>query len=137
MAKRIATGIAAALGAAALMVGATATPALASTRTTGGTTASDIFAWTSGTYNYYQNHGGDDFGFDNNSGASIDMRWVKCTDYSVHGSTFYDIQPTEGRQVIGTQFLAGTCLRSQYRAAFTADASRAFSGVMHWNYNFA
>jgi hypothetical protein len=137
MARRIATGIAAALGAAALMVGATGTPALASTRSTSGTTGDDIDTWISGTYNYSQNHGGDDFGFDNNNGATIDMRWVKCSDYSVHGSTVYDIQPGEPRHIIGTNFLAGTCLRSQYRAYLNDDRNRSFSGIMHYNANFA
>jgi len=137
MARRIATGIAAALGAAALMVGATGAPALASTRTTSGTTGNSITNWISGTYNYSQTHGGDDFGFDNNSGPNIDMRWVKCSDYSVHGSIIYDIRPSEGRQTLGTNFLAGTCLRSQYRAYLTADQNRTFSGVMTYNANFA
>ena len=137
MARRIATGIAAALGAAALMVGATATPALASTRTTSGTTGGDIVTWISGTYNYSQTHGGDDFGFNNNDGPTIDMRWVKCSDYSVHGADILDIRPSEGRHTIGTNFLAGTCLRSQYRAYLSADRNRTFSGVMTYNANFA
>ena len=133
MTRRITAGIIAVIGAAAMMLGTTATAAVADTRNTSGTTNS-IIDWSTGTNQYRQTHYGDDFGFDNNSGISIDMRWVKCTDFNVRGATFYDIRPSEGRQVIGTQFLAGTCLRSQYRG-FTSTGS--FAGVMHYNANFA
>lgn len=40
----------------------------------------------------------------------------------------------EGRRVLGTNFLAGTCLVVQYRGY---SSTGTFSSTQSWNYNFA
>ncbi|HEX2416777.1 MAG TPA: hypothetical protein VHJ83_01450, partial [Micromonosporaceae bacterium] len=105
MLKRAAAGVVAAIAAVFLTLGIGASPAFASTFYTGGT-ATSIWNWTTGSTQYVQNHYGDDFGFDVTSGIAVDMRWMKCTDSSVYGTTKYNITPSEGRRTLGTDFLA-------------------------------
>lgn len=123
-----------AIGVAAVGIVATmTTPAVADSFYTGGT-ATSTWNWTTGSTQYIQSHGGDDIAFDVTSGISIDMRWVKCTDLSVTGATHYDINPANGYRVLGTNFLATSCLRLQFRG-YTSTGS--FNGYTYWNYNFA
>ncbi len=109
------------------------TPASADSFGTGGT-ATSISTFTNGSTQYVQNHNGDDIAFTNDAGISVDMRWRKCTDASVVGSIKYNIAPGTGYRTLGTDFLAGTCLRIQYRG-YTATGS--FRGTTFWNYSWA
>jgi len=115
------------------MLTVTGAPASADSFYTGGT-ANSIWNFTIGSTTYYQSHGGDDFAFDVTSGIATDMRWQKCSDSSVIGSIMYNITPSGGYRVLGTDFLAGTCLRIQFRG-YTSTG--AFNGYTYWNYNFA
>ncbi|AEV81883.1 hypothetical protein ACWT_0869 [Actinoplanes sp. SE50] len=132
MIKRTAGLAVVAVVAIATLLGITAAPALASSYNTGGTTTS-ITNFTTGSTTYTQDHAGDDIAFDVTSGPAIDMRWVKCSDSSVHGSINYNIG-TDGYRVLGTDFKATTCLHLQFRG-FTSTG--AFRGVTYWDYNFA
>ncbi len=107
-------------------------PALASEFATGGT-ATSTTSWNTGSTRYTQQHSGDDFAFTNDSGISVDMRWKKC-DAATYGSIVYNISPGSGYRVLGTNFLAGTCLQIQFRG-YTQTGS--FRGTTFWNYNFA
>ena len=40
----------------------------------------------------------------------------------------------EGRRVLGTDFLAGSCVRVQYRGY---SSTGTFSSTQYWNYTFA
>lgn len=128
LSRALAVGLVA-LGTVAVMT----TPAAADSFFTGGT-ATSTTAWNTGSTNYVQSHGGDDIAFDVTSGISIDMRWVKCTNTSVFGSTHYDINVGNGYRVLGTNFLATSCLRLQFRGYTTTGS---FNGWTYWNYNFA
>lgn len=136
MIKRIAAGLAVTAGAVSLAVATTATPAQAAQKTTQGTTGTSLVDWKTGTNEYYQRHDGDDFAFTNNGPATIDMRWVKCSDHTTVGTTQLGITPNETR-VLGRGFYAGTCLQTQYRAYTYRDTSSSFSGVMRYNEDFA
>jgi hypothetical protein len=118
---------------ATAMVAALASPASANSFYTGGT-ANSIWNFQTGSTSYVQSHGGDDIAFDVTSGISVDMRWSKCSDSSVTGSIHYDINPGNAYRVLGTDFLATTCLHIQYRG-YTQTGS--FNGYTYWNYNFA
>lgn len=107
-------------------------PALANEFGTGGNATSTI-NWTTGSTRYTQQHSGDDFAFTNDSGISVDMRWKKC-DAATYGNIIYNISPGSGYHVLGTNFLAGSCLQIQYRG-YTQTGS--FNGTTFWNYNFA
>jgi hypothetical protein len=96
--------------------------------------AGSITAWTLGGTYYTQNHVNDDFGLDVLSGIAIDARWASCSPSGGTGATKYNITVAEGRRVLGTDFLAGTCLRVQYRGY---SRTGTFSSTQHWNYNFA
>ena len=108
-------------------------PAAANTWTSTSTTGS-ITAWTLGGTRYYLNHTNDDFGLDVLSGIAIDARWASCGPSGGTGATKLNITVPEGRQVLGTDFLAGTCLKVQYRG-YTKTGT--FTSTQHWNYNFA
>lgn len=132
MFKRIVGGSLAALAAILVMVTATGSPSFANSFYTGGTTNS-IVNFTTGSTSYIQNHSGDDFAFDVTSGIAVDMRWSKCSDSSVHGAIKYNIG-SDGYRVLGTDFLATTCLHIQYRGYLQTGS---FNGYTYWNYNFA
>jgi hypothetical protein len=68
------------------------------------------------------------------SGIAIDARWASCKISGGTGATKYNITVSEGRRVLGTNFLAGTCLRVHYRGYSTTGT---FSSTQYWNYNFA
>lgn len=127
--RRAAISTLAAIGLAA----ATTASASANTTTSTSTTGS-ITAWTIGGTSYYQNHTNDDFGLDVISGIAIDARWASCKISGGTGATRYDITVAEGRRVLGTDFLAGTCLRVQYRGYAKTGS---FTSTQYWNYNFA
>lgn len=124
--------IAAAVGAVALLTGAVASASADTKSTT--SSAGSITAWTVGSSVYYQGHANDDFGIDVLSGIAIDARWASCKISGTTGQTKYEITPAEGRQVLGTNFLAGTCLKVQYRG-YTKTGT--FTSTQYWNYNFA
>ena len=114
---------------------ALATSASANANTTTSTsTAGSITAWTIGGTNYYQGHTNDDFGLDVLSGIAIDARWASCKISGGTGATKYNITVPEGRRTLGTDFLAGTCLRVQYRGYVKTGT---FTSTQYWNYNFA
>ena len=112
---------------------ATTVGASANTKTSTSSTGS-ITAWKLGGTYYYQQHDNDDFGLDVISGIAIDARWASCSISGGNGATKYDITVAEGRRVLGTDFLAGTCLRVQYRGY---SSTGTFSSTQYWNYNFA
>ncbi len=107
--------------------------ASADTKTSTSSTGS-ITEWKLGGTYYYQHHDHDDFGLDVVSGIAIDARWASCSISGGTGATKYDITVGEGRRVLGTDFLAGTCLRVQYRGYSTTGT---FSSTQYWNYSFA
>ncbi|MFM2070586.1 MAG: hypothetical protein RLZZ623_849 [Actinomycetota bacterium] len=109
--------------------------AMADTASTSGTTSS-IFTFTTGTTQRTQNHAGDDLGFTKTGGTNpaIDMRWVKCTDPSVVGTTITNIT-NDGNQRIWANFIQGACFKLQYRG--WTQASGTFTGTVAWNANFA
>jgi hypothetical protein len=112
---------------------ATTASASADTKTSTSTTGS-ITAWTVGGTYYYQGHTNDDFGLDVTSGIAIDARWASCKISGGTGTTKYNITVSEGRRVLGTNFVAGTCLRVHYRGYSTTGS---FTSTQSWNYNFA
>ena len=114
--------------AVATMAGATA-----DTKTSTSSTAS-IIEWKLGGTYYYQQHDNDDFGLDVISGIAIDARWASCSISGGTGATKYNITVAEGRRVLGTNFLAGSCVRVQYRGY---SKTGTFSSTQYWNYNFA
>ncbi|NUT99895.1 MAG: hypothetical protein HOY78_48595 [Saccharothrix sp.] len=122
-----------AVGAVALLLFVGSGSALANSFYTGGN-ASSVWNFTTGSTSYTQSHGGDDFAFDVTSGIAVDMRWSKCSDSSVHGEIKYNIGVSDGYRVLGTNFLASTCLHIQYRGY---SQTGSFNGWTYWNYNFA
>lgn len=127
--RRAAVATVAAIGLAVVtMVGASA-DAKTSTSSTG-----SIVEWKLGGTYYYQQHDNDDFGLDVISGIAIDARWASCSISGGTGATKYNITVAEGRRVLGTDFLAGSCLRVQYRGY---SKTGTFSSTQYWNYSFA
>ena len=124
--------VVAAMGTIALLIGVVAN-ASADTRTSTSTTGS-ITAWTLGSNPYVQGDTNDDFGLDVLSGIAIDARWASCKKDGITGATKLNLTAAEGRQVLGTDFLAGSCLKVQYRG-YTKTGT--FTSTQHWNYNFA
>jgi hypothetical protein len=61
-------------------------------------------------------------------------RWASCSISGGTGATKYNITVAEGRRVLGTNFLAGSCVRVQYRGY---SRTGTFSSTQYWNYNFA
>jgi hypothetical protein len=118
--------------AAAALVGV-ASPAQADTSTTT-STATSTTAFTVGANRYGSDHAGDDFGMDVTSGVSIDARWASCSISGGTGAIKYNISAAGARQVLGTNFLAGTCLRVHYRGFTTTGG---FTSKQYYNYNFA
>ena len=114
--------------AVATMVGAGA-----NTKTSTSSTGS-IIEWKLGGTYYYQQHDHDDFGLDVISGIAIDARWASCSISGGTGATKYNITVAEGRRLLGTDFLAGSCVRVQYRGY---SSTGTFSSTQYWNYNFA
>ncbi|WP_457252644.1 hypothetical protein [Pedococcus sp. P5_B7] len=112
---------------------ATTASASADTKTSTSSTGS-IIEWKLGGTYYYQGHTNDDFGLDVVGGIGIDARWASCSISGGTGATKYDITVAEGRRVLGTNFLEGSCVRVQYRGYSTTGT---FSSTQHWNYNFA
>jgi hypothetical protein len=127
--RRAAVAAAAAIGLAL----ATSATAGADTKTSTSSTAS-IIEWKLGGTYYYQQHDKDDFALDVISGIAIDARWASCSISGGTGATKYNITVAEGRRVLGTDFLAGSCLRVQYRGY---SSTGSFSSTQHWNYTFA
>jgi hypothetical protein len=127
--RRVATAALASICLAAATTAAASADTKSSTSTTG-----SITAWTVGGTYYYQGHTNDDFGLDVTSGIAIDARWASCSISGGTGAIKYDITVAEGRRVLGTDFLAGTCLRVQYRGYSTTGT---FSSTQYWNYSFA
>ena len=125
-------GVVAAVGAVGLLTGAVA-GASANTHTST-STAGSITAWTLGGTYYYLNHTNDDFGLDVLSGIAIDARWASCGPSGGTGATKWNITAAEGRRVLGTDLLAGTCVRVHYRGY---SQTGTFSSTQYWNYNFA
>lgn len=127
--RRAAVATVAAIGLAVVtMVGASA-----DTKTSTSSTGS-IVEWKLGGTYYYQQHDNDDFGLDVISGIAIDARWASCSISGGTGATKYNITVAEGRRVLGTDFLAGSCLRVQYRGY---SKTGTFSSTQYWNYSFA
>ena len=118
-----------------LALGLFAGSALADTASTSGTTSSTI-SFTTGTTQRTQSDAGDDLGFTKTGGTNpaIDMRWVKCTDPSVVGTTIYNIT-NDGNQRLWANFVQGACFKLQYRG--WVQATGTFTGVVAWNANFA
>ena len=112
----------------ATMVGASA-----NTKTSTSSTGS-IIEWKLGGTYYYQQHDSDDFGLDVISGIAIDARWASCSTSGGTGATKYNITVAEGRRVLGTDFLEGSCVRVQYRGY---SRTGTFSSTQYWNYSFA
>ena len=112
---------------------ATTAGASADTKTSTSSTGS-IIEWKLGGTYYYQHHDHDDFGLDVISGIAIDARWASCSISGGTGATKYNITVAEGRRVLGTDFLAGSCLRVQYRGY---SRTGTFSSTQYWNYSFA
>ena len=112
---------------------ATTAGASADTKTSTSSTGS-IVEWKLGGTYYYQQHDKDDFGLDVISGIAIDARWASCSISGGTGATKYNITVAEGRRLLGTDFLAGSCVRVQYRGY---SSTGTFSSTQYWNYNFA
>ena len=112
---------------------ATMVSAGADTKTSTSSTGS-IVEWKLGGTYYYQQHDKDDFGLDVISGIAIDARWASCSRSGGTGATKYDITVAEGRRVLGTNFLEGSCVRVQYRGYSTTGT---FSSTQYWDYSFA
>jgi hypothetical protein len=127
--RRAVIAVMAALGLAV----ATTSTASANTVTSTSTTGS-IIEWKLGGTYYQQNHTNDDFGLDVVSGIAIDARWASCRISGGTGATRWNITVAEGRRVLGTDFLAGSCVRVQYRGYSTTGT---FRSTQYWNYNFA
>jgi hypothetical protein len=106
--------------------------ASANSLSTGGTTTSTS-TWNTGSTQYTQNHSGDDLAFDVTSGNAIDMRWISCNG-SQTGTIQYDITAGESFRILGTNFLATTCLKLQFRGYVSTGS---FTGITYWNYSFA
>jgi hypothetical protein len=129
MKVRLATLVAVAL----LGVVTAGTPAFADTQHTTGN-ATSWTNWIDGSVQRTQHHTHDDISFDDTGGIAVDMRWVKCGDASVHGNSIINITVAEGARLVGTDFLANTCFRLQYRGFITTGA---FEGDVRWNESFA
>lgn len=127
--RRAAIATLASIGLAVATAGSVSADTKTSTSSTG-----SIIEWKLGGTYYYQQHDNDDFGLDVISGIAIDARWASCRISGGTGATKYNITVAEGRRVLGTDFLAGTCLRVQYRGYSTTGT---FSSTQYWNYNFA
>lgn len=99
-------------------------------------TTSSVATFTTGTTQRTQSHAGDDLGFTKTGGTNpaIDMRWVKCTDPSVVGTTILNIT-NDGNQRVWANFIKGACFKLQYRGY--TQAVGTFSGTVAWNANFA
>lgn len=69
--------------------------------------------WRTGTT---QRRGSTDIAFRKTGGTNpaIDMRWVKCSNPSVHGPTVYNIR-TGKRRIIGKNLSRTMCFKLQYR----------------------
>jgi len=107
-------------------------PASANTFATGGSAGSTTDFTIGGTW-YYQNHDGDDIGFNRTSGIAIDMRWAACSLSGGTGAIKYNLHG-EGARIIGTNFVEGACFKFHYRGYSTTGS---FNGTTYWNYNIA
>lgn len=94
---------------------------------------SSTTAWKIGENPYFQTHNGDDFGLDVTSGISIDARWASCKIGGSTGAIKYNIRAAATLRTIGTNFLAGTCLKTQYRGYSTTGR---FTSTQYYNFNF-
>jgi hypothetical protein len=128
-ARRIGVGVLAAVA----LVGLTSGTAQADTRTST-STATSVTAFTVGGTTYYQGHTNDDFGLDVTSGIAIDARWASCKISGSTGQIHYGITPSNAMRVLGTNFLATTCLKVHYRG-YTSTGT--FTSRQYWNYSFA
>ena len=127
--RRAAIATAASIGLAVVTMAGASADTKTSTSSTG-----SIIEWKLGGTYYYQQHDHDDFGLDVISGIAIDARWASCSISGGTGATKYNITVAEGRRVLGTDFLAGSCVRVQYRGY---SRTGTFSSTQYWNYSFA
>ena len=131
MSKRIFARTAAVIAAALVLVGVSAGPAMADVIGTGGTAYSYV---STGSTQYTFGADGRDFGWDATEVDPLQMRWKSCRSTAV--GAWVTIDAYAGRQVIGRNFLKGTCLVFQWRL-YSGTGPRTFRGWAHWNYNFA
>jgi len=133
MPKRIFARAAAVITVALVLVGVSVAPASADVIGTGGTATTSVR--TGSTQYLFTANNDRDFGWDATEVDPIRMRWKSCRSSAV--GAWVNIDAYAGRQVIGRNFLNGTCLVFQWQLRPGYTTPRAFRGWAHWNYNFA
>ena len=132
MSNRFFARAAVVVAAALVLVGVSTGPAMADVIGTGGT--AHTYVSTGSTQYQFTANNDRDFGWDATEVDPIRMRWKSCHS-TAHGA-WVNISATAGRQVIGRNFLNGTCLVFQWQLT-SGSTPRSFRGWAHWNYNFA